>query len=198
MQVKVKILDKYIGLKDEEGKLIDLVPRKAHTDDAGYDLVAAERVIIPAAKHETVTCVECLGLTTIHVPGRAAVSCGISLEMEMGYEGQVRPRSGLARNHGIGIPNAPGTVDAGYRGEISCTLINFGGKDFVVKPGLRIAQLVIAQVAATSMKLVTDELSETSRGVSGFGSTGMTTAEMVARGEQKQQFGVRNDGAGDR
>src|SRR5579884_1989651 len=103
--------------------------------------------------------------------GRAAVPTGLAFEIPPGYEGQVRGRSGLARKHGIGLPNAPGTIDADYRGEVLVLLINWGSDPFVVNPGDRIAQLVIAPVAVAELEEVAD-LSATARGSGGFGHTG--------------------------
>lgn len=100
-----------------------------------------------------------------------AVPTGIRLEIPDGYEVQVRPRSGLALNHGIGILNAPGTIDADYRGEVKVILFNFGDKPFVIKRGDRIAQLVFARVAQADF-VKAERLNETERGSGGFGHTG--------------------------
>lgn len=99
------------------------------------------------------------------------VPLGFSVEIPRGYEGQVRPRSGLATKHGITVPNAPGTVDADYRGEMKVALINLGRGPFTVEPSMRIAQLVISPVAHATM-VVVEELTTTARGAGGFGSTG--------------------------
>ena len=105
-------------------------------------------------------------------PGRyAAIPTGIAIALPPGTEAQVRPRSGLARHHGVTVLNTPGTVDADYRGEIQVLLINHGAEPFVVTRGMRIAQLVIAQVVRVALRAVT-ELGETPRGSGGFGSTG--------------------------
>ena len=105
-------------------------------------------------------------------PGRhAAVPTGIAIALPAGTEAQVRPRSGLARNHGVTVLNSPGTVDADYRGEIQVLLINHGDTPFVVTRGMRIAQLVVAHVARARLSEVA-ALDETSRGSGGFGSTG--------------------------
>jgi dUTP pyrophosphatase len=101
----------------------------------------------------------------------AAVPTGLRIEIPPGYEGQVRPRSGLAARHGIGIPNAPGTIDADYRGEVQVLLVNLGSAPYVVRRGDRIAQLVVAPVVRASLEIVS-ELTETARGVGGFGHTG--------------------------
>jgi dUTP pyrophosphatase len=99
------------------------------------------------------------------------IPTGLRLEIPPGYEGQVRPRSGLALRHGISVPNAPGTIDADYRGEVLVLLANLGREPFVIRRGERIAQLVFAPVARATLD-VGDELSETARGDGGFGHTG--------------------------
>ena len=123
---------------------------------AGVDLVAA----VPADAPLTLA------------PGRhAAVPTGIAIALPGGTEAQVRPRSGLARNHGVTVLNAPGTVDADYRGEVQVLLINHGNEPFVVTRGMRIAQLVIAPVVRAAL-IEVDLLDDTLRGAGGFGSTG--------------------------
>ena len=105
-------------------------------------------------------------------PGQSAlVPTGLIIALPPGYEAQVRPRSGLAAKHGITVLNAPGTVDADYRGEIGVLLINHGGAPFAIRRGERIAQLVIASVARAEL-VPTVTLSTTERGGGGFGSTG--------------------------
>ena len=105
-------------------------------------------------------------------PGEVvAVPTGLRLEIPPGYEGQVRGRSGLAAKHAVGVPNAPGTIDADYRGEVKVLLVNWGRAPFTVKRGERIAQLVIAPVVHAALDVVT-ELSVTARGDGGFGHTG--------------------------
>jgi dUTP pyrophosphatase len=99
------------------------------------------------------------------------VPTNISVEIPEGYEIQVRPRSGLAAKHGVGILNSPGTIDSDYRGEIKIIMINFGKKDFVIQPAERIAQLVVSKVY-TAKFIETNELNNTSRGEGGFGHTG--------------------------
>jgi dUTP pyrophosphatase len=101
------------------------------------------------------------------------VPTGIAIALPPGTEGQVRPRSGLAARHGVAVLNAPGTIDADYRGEIQVILINHGHDTFVVERGMRIAQLVVAPARQASFSVVT-RLDETSRGAGGFGSTGQT------------------------
>ena len=102
---------------------------------------------------------------------RALVPTGLYVEIPDGYEIQVRPRSGLAAKHGISIANAPGTIDPDYRGEIKVILVNLSNEPFELKPGERIAQLVVAQFTRIEWESVS-ELSETERGAGGFGSTG--------------------------
>jgi len=126
---------------------------------AGIDLLAA----VPAAAALTIA------------PGRhAAVPTGIALALPPGTEAQVRPRSGLARQHGVTVLNAPGTIDADYRGEIQVLLINHGAEPFAVTRGMRIAQLVIAPVVRAELREVS-ALEETARGAGGFGSTGKSS-----------------------
>lgn len=100
------------------------------------------------------------------------VPTGVALSLPRGYEAQVRPRSGLAARHGLTLLNAPGTIDADYRGEIEVILINHGREPFRIERGMRIAQLVVAPVAEASWTEV-DVLDETERGSGGFGSTGL-------------------------
>jgi dUTP pyrophosphatase len=123
---------------------------------AGLDLIAA----VPRAKPAVIA------------PGaRAMIPTGIAIALPPGFEGQVRPRSGLAARHGITVLNAPGTIDADYRGEIQVILVNLGAEPFTVERGTRIAQLVIATATQAVLCEVAD-LDETTRGVRGFGSTG--------------------------
>ncbi len=105
-------------------------------------------------------------------PGaRALVPTGLSIALPPGTEGQVRPRSGLAAKHGVTVLNAPGTIDADYRGEVRVLLINLGQEPFVIEPGSRIAQLVVSRCERASFAFV-ETLDETVRGAGGFGSTG--------------------------
>ena len=99
------------------------------------------------------------------------IPTNISVEIPEGYEIQVRPRSGLAAKHGIGILNSPGTIDSDYRGEIKIIIINFGKEDFIIQPAERIAQLVVSKVYIANLTEST-ELNNTSRGEGGFGHTG--------------------------
>ncbi|HEX5030820.1 MAG TPA: dUTP diphosphatase [Candidatus Eisenbacteria bacterium] len=121
---------------------------------AGMDLVAAIDREIEIAPGEVV-----------------AVPTGLRLEIPVGYEGQVRPRSGLAAKHAIGVPNAPGTIDADYRGEVKVLLVNLGRSPYRVQRGDRIAQLVIAPVVRAAIDVVAS-LTTTARGDGGFGHTG--------------------------
>ena len=128
---------------------------------AGADLIAA----VPA------------DAPIVIAPGdRALVPTGIALALPPGFEGQVRPRSGLAINHGITVLNAPGTIDADYRGEIQIILVNLGRNSFTVERGARIAQLVITPTFQ-AVFAETENLDETTRGVRGFGSTGTASGE---------------------
>jgi dUTP pyrophosphatase len=132
------------------------LPAYETADAAGMDLRAAVK------DSEAVTL----------APGaRAMIPTGLTIALPLGYEAQVRPRSGLAAKHGITCLNSPGTIDADYRGEVKVILINLGQDAFVIKRGERIAQMVIAPVTRTELKVVA-ELDETKRGSGGFGSTG--------------------------
>lgn len=105
-------------------------------------------------------------------PGEIAlIPCGFAMAIPPGHEAQVRPRSGLASKFGISMPNAPGTIDADYRGEVKVPLINHGRTPFIVEPGMRVAQMVIAKVEHVEVVEV-EELDVTVRGAGGFGSTG--------------------------
>lgn len=133
------------------------LPRYETPDAAGMDLLAAlaENIIF-----------------TLEIGKRALIPTGLCFELPAGFEGQVRPRSGLALKHGITVLNSPGTIDADYRGEVSVLLINHGDAPFEVTRGMRIAQLVVAPVTRGEFEeRVT--LSDTSRGAGGYGSTGV-------------------------
>ena len=108
---------------------------------------------------------------TIKPHARALVATGIAIALPLGFEAQVRPRSGLAVKHGVTVLNAPGTIDCDYRGEVKVPLINHGDNDFVIARGDRIAQMVIAPAPQAVLEVVT-ALDETSRGAAGFGSSG--------------------------
>lgn len=110
-------------------------------------------------------------------PGeRTIVPTGIKMAMQHGLEAQIRSRSGLAAKHGIGVLNAPGTIDSDYRGEIKVILINWGQEDFVIERGMRIAQMVFAHYTPVNWHQVVSLDSDTERGAGGFGSTGMRAA----------------------
>ena len=114
----------------------------------------------------------CIEAPVTLAPGDIAMSpCGFAMAIPHGFEAQVRPRSGLATKHGIGMPNSPGTVDSDYRGEMKVPLVNLGRAAFTVEHGMRIAQMVVAPVARATVRVV-EELDGTSRGAGGFGSTG--------------------------
>ena len=129
----------------------DLFPRKAHEDDAAFDLRSRVDAVIPSGKI-------------------TLVPTGVFMELPV--EAQVRPRSGLALKHGITVLNTPGTIDAGYRGEVGVILINAGPADFTVARGDRIAQMVVQKLADVEL-VAAEQLSDTSRGAGGFGSTGV-------------------------
>jgi dUTP pyrophosphatase len=112
-------------------------------------------------------------------PGkRVVVPTGLSIELPSGFEAQVRPRSGLAANHGVTVLNSPGTVDSDYRGEVKVILINHGEEPFRIKRGMRIAQMVIARHERAEL-VEHSELSETVRGAGGYGSTGLHTLKQA-------------------
>ena len=141
MDIKVKLYD---GCSD-------LMPRKAHCDDAAYDLRSRCDIEL--------------------TPGRSTlVPTGVFIELPVGYEAQVRPRSGLALKNDLMLTNSPGTIDAGYRGEIGVIMYNAGKEPFLITRGDRIAQMVICRLPDVELKLA-DDLSETERGAGGFGST---------------------------
>jgi len=133
-------------------------PRYAHHDDAGADLCSTDAV-------------------TLNPGERATVGTGVAIALPDGYAAFVVPRSGLAARHGITIVNAPGTVDAGYRGEIRVTLLNTDARTaYTIAPGDRIAQLVLMPVTRATFINV-DDLPESVRGANGFGSTGYTALQ---------------------
>ncbi len=139
------------------------LPAYASELSAGMDLTAAVEAPLPIT------------------PGaRALVPTGIAIALPPGYEAQVRPRSGLALEHGIGVLNAPGTIDADYRGEIGVVLANHGQRAFTVTRGMRIAQLVVAPVARVAWE-ERAALPESARGDGGFGSTGLAAKEASQR-----------------
>ena len=113
---------------------------------------------------------------TLEPGARELVPTGFAMAIPPGFEAQIRPRSGLALKHGIGLVNAPGTVDSDYRGEIKIILINLGREDFKISRGMRIAQMIIAPVLQVAIDPV-ESLDETTRGAGGFGSTGVAAKE---------------------
>ena len=142
MEVKIKL----------ENGCENFCPKKAHPDDAGYDLYSRiDAVLEPLS-----------GM---------AIPVGFAIELPTGYEAQIRPRSGLAAKHHITVTNSPGTVDANYRGEIKAILYNLGREPFTIKRGDRIAQMVICKLPEIELVEAT-ELSETDRNTNGFGSSG--------------------------
>lgn len=132
------------------------LPQHATIHSAGVDLIAAidENLLIKSGN-------------------RALVATGIAIAIPEGFEGQVRPRSGLAVKNGITVINAPGTIDSDYRGEIKVPVINLGDKDFIIERGMRIAQLVISKYEKIEWDLVKQLPENSSRGDAGFGSTGL-------------------------
>ena len=131
-----------------------ILPEASHgpEEDAGLDLFSVEEVALPSG-------------------GWAGVGTGLAIELPAGYEGQVRPRSGLARKFGVTLLNSPGTIDPGYRGEVRVLMINHGSEEYTVRPGDRIAQLVIGSYAEVEWA-IGEQLGATQRGPEGFGSTG--------------------------
>ena len=129
------------------------LPSYAHEGDAGMDVRSVEELeLAPGA--------------------RALVHPGLVMMLPPGWEAQVRPRSGLALKHGVTVLNTPGTIDAGYRGEVGVILVNFGDRPFKVSKGDKVAQVVVAPVTRAEI-VETSELDETERGAGGFGSTGV-------------------------
>ena len=146
MQIKIKLLT------NDEG-CGNLIPTKNNSTDAGFDLKANQNA-------------------TIGPGARLLVKCGFAIEIPIGFEGQVRPRSGLAIKHGITVLNSPGTIDAGYRGEVGVILYNTSETPFDIHQYDRIAQLVIGEVRPIKL-IVSDELSDSERGDKGYGSSGV-------------------------
>lgn len=142
MQVKVKKLTK-------DAK----IPKIEHEGDAGFDLYSNEE-------------------TTILPMERKLVGTGISISFQKGYEAQVRPKSGLAINHGLTLLNTPGTIDAGYRGEIKVILMNLGKEEYKIEKGKKIAQVIFNKIEEPEL-LEVEELEDSKRGEGGFGSTGL-------------------------
>jgi dUTP pyrophosphatase len=133
-----------------------ILPKKAHESDAGFDLYAYT------------------GRQISIEPGmRMLIKAGFGMALPIGYEGQVRPRSGLALKNGISVVNSPGTIDAGYRNEVGVILINHGSETFFVNHGDRIAQLVIQKLPEVEIVEVEELSNPSDRGQAGFGSTGI-------------------------
>ncbi len=146
MEVCIKVLD--------HGKGLDL-PHHATEGSAGLDLKSATDANV-----------------VLHPGERKLIPTGISIAIPDGYEGQIRPRSGLAFKHGITVLNTPGTIDSDYRGEVKVLLINLGNEDFLVERGMRIAQLVVEEYEKVQWSVV-ESLDDTSRSGGGYGSTGI-------------------------
>ena len=130
--------------------------------------------IIPIYKSEGASGFDFHSIEEVEIKPKdiAQIKTGLAFEIPLGYEMQIRPRSGLALNHGISVLNTPGTIDSDYRGEVIIILINFSNKIFVVNKGQRIAQGVIASICRVNFEISTS-LESTSRGIDGFGSTGL-------------------------
>jgi dUTP pyrophosphatase len=141
---------------------IKIINKSAH-ELPNYETIASAGMDLRANISESIT------LKSLE---RTIVKTGLFIELPIGYEAQVRPRSGLAAKKGITVLNSPGTIDADYRGEIGVILVNLSNEDFVIENGERIAQLIIAQHERAEW-IEVQELSETSRGEGGFGSTGV-------------------------
>jgi dUTP pyrophosphatase len=166
-KVRVVVLDHARGLG---------LPAYQTTQSAGFDLQAAVAEDKPMK---------------LRPRERALVPTGLILELPKGFEGQVRPRSGLALREGLTVLNAPGTIDADYRGEVQVLLVNFGGKPVTLRRGDRIAQLIVAPVTQVSL-VETGSLTLTARGAGGFGSTGVKAKSATAkRGKTKAKVSKR-------
>lgn len=148
VELKIKALHPKVG------KDIPL-PKIMSAGAAGMDVAAAIDTRVP-----------------IEAGGRVLIPCGFSMALPLGYEAQLRPRSGLAMRHGLTLPNSPGTIDADYRGEVKVILMNCGQETFMVEPGMRIAQMVVMRVPSVEVTIVED-LAGSERGEGGFGSTGV-------------------------
>ena len=129
------------------------MPAYAHEGDAGMDVYSAVDCIIKSGE-------------------RKLIPTGIKMAIPLGYEVQVRPKSGLALKHGLSIVNTPGTIDAGYRGEVGVILINHSDEDYEVKKDMKVAQLVVNKIEEAKV-IEVEDLDNTTRGEGGFGSTGL-------------------------
>ena len=142
-----------VKIKVQKIKGNAIIPKYAHEGDAGVDLYSTEEYLLK--------------------PGdMVLVSTGIKVAIPKGYEGQIRPKSGLALKHGLSVVNTPGTIDSGYRGEVGIILINLGKKEYKIEAGKKVAQLIVNRVEEATFEEV-KELDETSRNEGGFGSTGL-------------------------
>ncbi len=146
IKVALKPLEHAVGLK---------LPSYATMQSAGMDLTAALEEALELGPGE-----------------RALIPTGLSIALPLGFEAQIRPRSGLAINHGVTVLNTPGTIDADYRGEIKVILINHGQEPFTVQRGMRIAQMVVERFTHVNWEIVSDLDENSERGTGGFGSTG--------------------------
>lgn len=141
------------------------VPSYASAGAAGLDLIAAVDADQPLV---------------LHAGDRVRVPTGLKLAIPQGYEGQVRARSGLALNHGIIVPNAPGTIDCDYRGELQVILANISQQSFSIERGMRIAQLIFAAIAHVTWNVGPVGQLETQRGANGFGSSGLGVQQIIS------------------
>jgi dUTP pyrophosphatase len=152
-RVQITFVDPAARDGDEQARGL-LLPKRGSEHAAGLDLVAANPEPIRLASG-----------------ARSLVPTGVAIALPIGLEAQVRPRSGLALKHGVTVLNAPGTIDADYRGEVGVVLINHGDAELVIERGMRVAQLVVARVEPCELE-ITAELPDSARGDGGFGSTG--------------------------
>lgn len=141
-----------IKVKIKKTKNNAIIPKYAHASDSGIDLYSTEDYILKPGE-------------------RALISTGIKIAIPKGYEAQIRPKSGLALNHGLSIVNTPGTIDSCYRGEIGVIAINLGKENIKIENGKKVAQMVFNKIEEVEFEEV-DELNNTKRGSGGFGSTG--------------------------
>jgi len=146
IEVELKPLEHAVGLK---------LPTYATTESAGMDLTAALEEALELGAGD-----------------RALIPTGLSIALPHGFEAQIRPRSGLALNHGVTVLNSPGTIDADYRGEIKVILINHGKEPFTIQRGMRIAQMVVERYTHVNWRVVEELKENNERGEGGFGSTG--------------------------
>ncbi len=151
------------------------LPEYAHPGDAGMDIRSIEKLTIPPI-------------------GRALVHTGLRARIPEGFEIQVRPRSGLALKHGVTVLNTPGTIDSGYRGEIGIILANFGDKEFNIRKGDRVAQLVFASVISARVLEGDVDKDETDRGEGGFGSTGVESTITTTDTKEEPTENVPEEG----